>query len=380
MRDKCILRLFMALPICLLLGCCMEFSVQAGNVTVPEKTQTATACRDIPPGEDQEITLGFAGDVNLDENWSTTKYLDRQKNGIADCFSTDLIQQMQQFDVFMLNNEFTYSTRGTPLKGKAYTFRADPSRVMNLEKLGTDVVLLANNHVYDYGKDAMLDTFDTLTQAGIPYVGAGRNLKEASAPVYFSSNGHLIAYVAASRAEKYKMTPQATESEPGILRCYDMTDYLEEIREADARADYVVASVHWGTEYDNHASELQRKMAQQMIDAGADAVIGTHPHVLQGMEYYRGKPIIYSLGNFWFNDKDLYTGMLELTLDVSDKKEDPQVKKVRFIPCVQYDLVTKEAEDDRFRQKIFRFEQKISFGVKISTDGTVTEADKSDKS
>ena len=69
MRDKCILRLFMALPICLLLGCCMEISVQAGNVTAPEKTQTATACRDIPPGEDQEITLGFAGDVNLDENW-----------------------------------------------------------------------------------------------------------------------------------------------------------------------------------------------------------------------------------------------------------------------------------------------------------------------
>ena len=305
--------------------------------------------------------------------------MDRQKNGIKDCFSADLIQQMQQFDLFMLNNEFTYSRRGTPLNGKAYTFRADPSRVTDLSILGTDIVLLANNHVYDYGREAMLDTFDTLTAAGIPFVGAGKDLKEASAPVYFTSNGYRIAYVAASRAEKYKMTPQATESEPGILRCYDMTVFLNEIREAASQADYVVASVHWGTEYDHHASKLQRKMAQQMIDAGADAVIGTHPHVLQGMEYYKKKPIIYSLGNFWFNDKNLYTGMLELTLDVQEKTGGPQLIKVRFIPCTQYDLVTKQAESSSLKQKILNSEQKISFGIKIDKDGTVLDSDASDK-
>ena len=325
------------------------------------------------PAQDTEITLGFAGDMNLDENWATTKHLDHQPNGIADCFSANIMQQMQAFDIFMLNNEFTYSTRGSALKNKRYTFRADPARVGNLQAMGVDIVLLANNHVYDYGKNAFLDTLQTLQDAGIHYVGAGKNIAEASEPYYFICKGKKIAYVAASEAEKFKMTPQATKTMPGILRCYDTSMFLAEIAEADAQADYVIANVHWGTEYDNMASKEQREFAREMIDAGADAVIGTHPHVLQGMEFYQGKPIIYSLGNFWFNDKDLYSGMLALTLLVPGDGSGISLKETKFIPCLQYDLIATEPTDNTQRQKIIDFEQKISYGVVIDADGIVTE-------
>lgn len=139
-----------------------------------------------------ETVLDFTGDINLSEGWSTTVFMDRQPNGIYDCLSSDLMLELQSADILLINNEFTYSNRGTPLAGKAYTFRAAPSRVEVLQQLGADIVSLANNHVYDYGEEALLDTMDTLEQAQIPYVGAGRNLEKAEKIVYFIANGEKL--------------------------------------------------------------------------------------------------------------------------------------------------------------------------------------------
>ena len=188
------------------------------------------------PTESFDFTLCFAGDINLDENWDTTLFLEEQPEGIYDCISAELVEAMQAADVMCLNNEFTYSTGGSPLPGKAYTFRADPEQVEVLRQLGVDVVTLANNHVYDYGKEALLDTFAVLEQAGVPYFGAGRTLEDAMAPLYLEVEGKTIALVAASRAEKNKMTPQATDTEPGILRCYDTELFLQAIREGDRKS------------------------------------------------------------------------------------------------------------------------------------------------
>src|SRR5690554_3593985 len=167
-----------------------------------------------------DFVLSFAGDINFDENWATMKYYNTAENGIYDCISPELIELMKEADIMCLNNEFTYSTGGTPLKGKAYTFRAHPSRVEILKEMGVDIVSLANNHAYDYGPQSLIDTMATLKEAGISYVGAGHNIDEAMEPAYFEVDGKTIAYVAASRAEKNKMTPQATMDSPGILRCY----------------------------------------------------------------------------------------------------------------------------------------------------------------
>ena len=345
-------------------------SVEVASADNTSGTNTSPAKPDAPQLQTDDssiITLGFAGDMNLDENTTTTALLNSKENGIYGCISDNLITLVRSFDLFMLNNEFTYSLRGTPLEGKAYTFRADPDRVSILGDLGVDLVLLANNHVFDYGADAFDDTLDTLNNAGIAYVGAGKNLAEAEKIYYTSIDGITIAYVAATRAEKFKMTPSATDSSPGVFLCYDYSRYLEVIKEASEHADYVVASVHFGTEYSDTTDDYQVEMAHAFIDAGADAVIGTHPHVLEGMEFYNGCPIIYSLGNFWFNDKDLYSGILELSID----SKDSSLKKVDFIPCTQYDCYTNYPTDQDSKKEIWDYMESISYNIQITETGEV---------
>ncbi len=333
----------------------------------PEPTAVPTAT---PQPNPYDFTICFAGDINLDEAWCTTQYLNQQENGISDCISEDLITHMKQADIMCLNNEFTYSMGGAPLEGKAYTFRANPERVSILQEMGVDIVKLANNHVYDYGREALLDTFDTLENAGIAYMGAGRNLEEAMEPVYMELDGKKIAFVAASRAEKYKMTPQATEDAPGILRCYDTALFLETIAEARENADFVLAYVHWGTEYSYELEEVQLATGKEYLDAGADIVIGAHSHCLQGMEYYDGKPIIYSLGNYWFNEKTLDTMLLELHFFGDDTGGEVEVK---VIPAIQSEYCTKKVNEPEEQERIYSFLEDISVNVQISEEGIVSE-------
>lgn len=313
------------------------------------------------------LTLAFVGDINLDENWATTKFLDQQPNGIYDCISPELITKMQQADILMVNNEFTYSTRGTPLKGKTWTFRANPSRIEVLKELGTDIALMANNHCYDYGEDGLHDTLQVLKDANIPYVGAGTTLESAIRPYYFVYDDLIIAYVAASNAEINRKTPQATNSTGGVLLCYDPSLFLETIQNASKNADIVIANVHWGTEYSNYTVEKQHQLAYDMIDAGADAIVGSHPHVLQGIEYYKEKPILYSLGNFWFNEKTMYTCLYELEIDTTSKK----ISGVKFTPATQKGCQTILATDYKTQRKIWDFEEKISFDIEIDDYGYI---------
>jgi poly-gamma-glutamate synthesis protein (capsule biosynthesis protein) len=139
--------------------------------------------------------LEFTGDFSLANDISTVKYLRNHGNDITKCFSNNLLMEMRNADIFSVNNEFCYSTRGEALKGKDYTFRANPTDCALLKNIGVDFVNLANNHTYDYGEEALLDTLDTLSVYGIPYVGAGRNLDEATRPLYYVLNGRKIAFV-----------------------------------------------------------------------------------------------------------------------------------------------------------------------------------------
>ena len=317
-----------------------------------------------------DFTLCFAGDISLDESAVTTKQLDASANGIYDCISPELIDIMQQADFMCLNNEFTYSTNGAPMNGKAYTFRAHPSRVSVLLEMGVDIVTLANNHVYDYGKQAFLDTLTTLDDADIDYFGAGKDLTEAMAPVYYEIDGKTIAFVAASRAEKNKMTPQATDTTPGILRCYDTEFFLQTIREADANADFVIAVVHWGTEYSTILEEAQLTTGKAYLDAGADAIIGGHSHCLQGMEFYNDKPIIYSLGNYWFNSRTLDSMLVQLRFYGND---DGRHVEVSIIPAIQKNAKTQIVTDPLEQERIFSFLEEISINVSIDENGVVTQ-------
>lgn len=315
-----------------------------------------------------DFTVCFGGDISLADDAVTTVRMEASENGIFDCISPELVDVMQSADIMCLNNEFTYSTNGSPMEGKAYTFRADPARVAVLDQLGVDLVNLANNHVYDYGKQALLDTFSTLEEDGMPYFGAGRTLEEAMQPCYMEVDGKIIAFVAASRAEKNKMTPQATEDSPGILRCYDTTLFVEEIREADANADFVIAYVHWGTEYSDVLEPVQEETAREYIDAGADAIIGAHPHCLQGIDYYNGAPIFYSLGNYWFNSKTLDTMLVQLHIYGDDEG---YVIEPTIVPAIQTGSTTSYLTDSEDRLELYQYLMELSPNASIDENGLV---------
>lgn len=274
-----------------------------------------------------DFTVAFAGDINLADNWSTMEYYEQQENGIYDCIDPELIRRMQEADLTCVNLEFCMSDRGMPMEGKKYTFRAKPERVEILKELGVDLANLANNHIYDYGTDAFLDTLDILDAGGIAHAGAGKNAVEAEEPFYAEIDGRTVAVVSATRAEKYILTPEADEDNPGVFRCYDMAKVLQKVQETKEKADFVIAYIHWGTEYSETLETAQTEGARELIDAGADVVLGAHPHCLQGMEYYNGKPILYSLGNYWFNEKTLDTILAELHFYGNDEEQHLEVTR-----------------------------------------------------
>jgi poly-gamma-glutamate synthesis protein (capsule biosynthesis protein) len=294
------------------------------------------------------------------------QFLAEQENGLSDCISPALLERMRAADIFLLNNEFAISDRGIPMDGKAYTFRAKPANIAYLTEMGVDIVSLANNHVFDFGAEAFYDTLDILTETGIRYVGAGRDIDEAMLAQYYSVGDITIAYVAASRAEKYIMTPQAAQDKPGILRTYDPELFLETVAVAKANADVVIAYVHWGTEYSYELEEAQTSLARALIDSGADVVIGAHPHCLQGIEYYEGKPIVYSLGNLWFNEKTLETMLLEVAIHAPDDIA------LTIVPCMQEGKKTRLLTDPAERRQVFDLLMTISPGdIFIDDEGIV---------
>ena len=339
-----------------------------------EKTKTSKEA--VEQDRSYDFTLGFAGDICLADNYIPMQHLAAiGSEDISDGIDPRFIEIMKGMDQMWINNEFVYSRRGEPLPTKMWTFCGDPDNVSYLKDLGVDIVGLANNHTFDFGEVSFLDTLETLEKAQIPYVGAGRDIEQAAAPVYLEADGFKIAYVAASRAEYTIYTPEAAETEPGILWCYDYTRFLESIKTAAENADYVIALPHWGVEHSTVLEDEQIYGAHALIDAGADAVIGAHPHILQGIEYYEGKPIIYSLGNFWFDDYDIDTLVAELHIKGKKTDKDASLKKakveLKLYPGTQSGVYTALADTEEWRTRILQYLEGISVNVNIDEKGVV---------
>lgn len=324
----------------------------------------------ITTSDSGHVTLAFGGDICFHDDFSNMNAYRSRSNGIFDCISPDLISEMQHSDIMMVNNEFPYSSRGVPTPEKTYTFRSKPENVSILHDMGVDIVSLANNHAYDYGPDALCDSVDILNEAGIPFVGAGKNLDEAKKPAYFITGDRTISYVSATQIERFANpdTKEATATTPGVLRTLDPTAFLEVIKEAEANSDFVVVFVHWGSENTDVVEASQRDLATKYIEAGADLIIGGHTHCLQGVEYINHVPIIYSLGNFWFNSKTLDTCLVKVVLN-----GDNNIETFQILPCIQENCSTRLAEPEE-QARILTYMQSISYGTAtIHSDGTVTE-------
>lgn len=314
--------------------------------------------------EKRPVTLLFAGDVLLSDH--VLNAYDKA-GGIQGVLDEGIRKQIRGADIFMVNQEFPFSSRGAAVADKQYTFRLPPSRVNLLKEMGIDVVTLANNHILDFGTDPLIDSGTTLDVAGIDYVGAGENLERAKKLLLRRVNGTTIGYLGASRVYM-DASWAATAGRPGVFSTYDPRDLVAEIEAAREVCDYLVVYVHWGIERDTKPQEYQRTLAMNYIDAGADLVVGSHPHVLQGGEYYNGKPILYSLGNFVFGSSIPSTALLKVELS----EERHGGSTISLIPCTSSagytSLVTEEDKVKQFYQRM----EELSFGVSVGDNGVVT--------
>lgn len=318
-----------------------------------------------------KTVLEFTGDFSLANDISTVKYLRDRGNDITKCFSPNLLKEMRGADIFSVNNEFCYSTRGEALKGKDYTFRANPTDCALLKNIGVDFVNLANNHSYDYGEEALLDTLDTLSVYNIPYVGAGRNLDEASRPLYYVLNGRKIAFVSATQIERSaNYTREATESSAGVLKTLKPDRYVSVIQEASKNADIVIAIVHWGTEGNDRYGADQVELARAFVDAGADCIIGCHSHCLQGVEFIDNVPVFYSLGNYWFAVDDKMPESFKTGIAKIEIGEDGSVNPY-FLPCEFNMGVTKLITEQSERAKDCAYLESLSTSARVDSKGRI---------
>ena len=305
------------------------------------------------------VTLSFAGDVHFSE----LILQNYDKNGILGIVDHEMLSYMQNTDLFVLNHEFVFSTGGEAMEDKEYTLRNDPKYVKILQELGSDVVSIANNHILDFGQEAFLDTLTTLEDAEIEYVGGGRNLERALTPVTKTINGQTFAIFAATRVSP-SYDWYANSKKPGILQTYDATDLNNAIAEANTLYDHVIVFAHWGIEREEYPQDYQRTLAKGYIDAGADLVIGAHPHVLQGFEYYKNVPICYSLGNYLFGNRTGETLLLNAIFD-----EDGQLS-IELVPCERKNYVLKKIQEPT---KLFNHLTDISFDAAVSHGGILIE-------
>ena len=240
------------------------------------------------------LRLVFAGDIMLDDG--PGRLIAAGGDPLA-----PFAHELADADYTIGNLECPIATVGKPLESKIFAFRADP-RVVDRLKGRFDALAVANNHSGDYGKAAFLETLTHLERAGIASFGGGRDLSAAHSPLWIEKKGLRIAVL--SYNEYKPRSFEAGPDWPGIAWSED-SQVTGDIRAARAAgADLVIPFMHWGWEREPLPDERQRYLAHLMIDAGADLVVGGHPHVTQGAEYYRGKLIVYSLGNFVFDGFD----------------------------------------------------------------------------
>ncbi|MBD1938936.1 CapA family protein [Microcoleus sp. FACHB-68] len=285
--------------------------VRAALETIPVKYHNQ-----VTDPTDPIVTLMFAGDVTLSDSFA-----DVAGNDYKWAFAQmDLYRQV---DVAMVNLENPLTRSETIRPGKEFNFKADPESVQVLTEGGVDIVNLANNHTMDYEAPGLEETLQTLDGAGIRYVGAGRDIKEARRPEIIEVKGQRIAYLGYYDPESHAAAEQVAGTNP-LLEA----QIAEDISAIRNQVDWIIVNYHWGAELADYPADWQRQLAHFTIDQGADVVVGHHPHVLQGAEIYKGRPIAYSLGNFIFGGNsrsDYDTAVLKVSLK-------GQKMKVEFLP------------------------------------------------
>ena len=254
--------------------------------------------------ENKAYELIFVGDIMLSR--SVGKMIEKRKNDARYPFAL-IAEELLKADMVFGNLEGPISNRGAN-QGSIYSFRAKPRVVEGLQFAGFDILSLANNHIWDWGRDALTDTREILESNGIKGIGAGKNEEKANEHHIFDLKGTKIAFLAYTNL--YPRRLEARGENPGIstFETEKVHNVIQRLKSEGIHL--VIISFHWGNEYQNHSDGNQQKIARDLIDAGADLIVGHHPHVVQEIERYKSGVIIYSLGNFIF-DQDFSKETME---------------------------------------------------------------------
>ena len=281
--------------------------VSQGRPTPPPPSPTSPppSTPAVPAGQ---VTFAFAGDVHFAGRTAG-------RAGIGAGVLGPISRTLAAADIGMVNLETAITERGTE-EPKQYHFRAPATALDSLRAAGLDVVTMANNHAVDYGPVGLQDTLSAIATHRLPVIGVGANAARAYAPWYATVRGTRIAIIAASQVHDRTMAAwTAGDTTPGIASATSPR-LLASVREARRQAAIVVVYLHWGTEGNACPNSEQRAVAQALSDAGADAVVGTHAHLLLGAGWLGHTYVDYGLGNFlWWLDNAYSndTGVLTLT-------------------------------------------------------------------
>ena len=235
-----------------------------------------------------DIALG--GTIKLPREWEIEEYCD-----------PGLLALLHRSEITFSNLDCTFDCSGTPPHPDEYLVSAPVEQLDLVAALGINVVSQANNHSMDFGGDSLAITQDGLRSRSVVSVGAGETLTEARSPAIIERDGTKVGLLAYGSTHHWVGAHPASGGAPGVSP-FDVEVVEAAVEDLAQHVDCVVVSLHWGKEYLNYPPPSNIAAAHRIVDAGAKLILGHHPHVVQGIEHYRGGVICYSLGNFMFPD------------------------------------------------------------------------------
>jgi len=312
--------------------------------------------------------LVFVGDIFFSNNIRRS-YND---GGVDAIISESFRKVLESSDLNIANLECSITDDDDKPYDKTYVFALPTKYASALKEIGIGLFTLANNHILDFGVDALSKTMEILDNLGIAHVGAGTTLQEAKKAYIKVVEGKKYAIIGAS-AVLPDVSWIASESRGGVYNGYNIEKVAEDIKDIKSLCDKVIVYMHWGKELEGESNKTQKAFAHKLVDAGADLVIGTHPHITEEVEYYNGVPIVYSLGNFIYGgqSRDMY--MCEAIFDYSDNPDGSL--RLKLYPGISGYKSTREYDTDRETQnKIINLNKK-SRECYIDKDGYVYSLD-----
>lgn len=301
------------------------FEILGGSDAVLQKQEEPA---EIEPGSDDgKTTLVAVGDIML------SRGVEQKMIAKGDWKYPFLgtAEMTRKADIAFGNLETTVLP-GKAIPSGSFTFRTDPKALAGLEYGGFDVLSLANNHMMNFGLNGLRATIDNLDDAGISHAGAGLSDEEIAEPVIMEADGMSFGFLAYSYAKEQSFHDGGKTYGVAYAKTDDMKRQVAALRQ---RADVVVVSMHMGNEYEIYPSSAQKGFARAAVDAGADLVIGHHPHVVQTFEKYKEGYIIYSLGNFVFDQ--MWSEETRLGVVATVTFEGKKIESVEFTPVKIFD-------------------------------------------